>query len=246
MSCYEWEAGTIKLPAAEFPKVYKAVLNAAKQRNERAVTLCGNFWKELPAKAKKDPDLYGAHAMAFAYGNQLNDYGYKPDVPNYRGISDGRQNSIAEDIYYTLISVTFGGRSSYPGRTRLQQPRRVTKAYVEKKWPATNRTTTFHCGESTIRFDKQSHCVHWEVAENNHARDYGREHEIAQAFFTALRKVHWTRGSGGKIIGNDEYNRDDHFEGGGGNYVVDEYPPPIEPKRKSYSAGLFPTGLIYR
>src|SRR5690606_40658386 len=41
-----------------------------------------------------------------------------------------------------------------------------------------------------------------------------------KAFENALRKVMWVRGTGGKLVGNDEYNRDSRYEGGGANYAL--------------------------
>jgi hypothetical protein len=63
------------------------------------------------------------------------------------------------------------------------------------------------------------------VPSNNHACETARRHPVAAAFFAALGRVRWTRGSGGEIVGNDEYNRDVDYEGGGANYVVDRYGP---------------------
>lgn len=76
--------------------------------------------------------------------------------------------------------------------------------------------------ETTITL--KGNTVIWDVPENNHACDHAREHPLAVALFEFLdRRVEWTSRSGGTIVGNDEYNREDDSVGGGGNYVVREY-----------------------
>ena len=72
-------------------------------------------------------------------------------------------------------------------------------------------------------FSDASRSVSWRVEENNHARDTAREHHMGRAFFAALSKVEWVRGTGGTIVGNDEYNRDSEYDGGGGNYVTGSF-----------------------
>ena len=90
---------------------------------------------------------------------------------------------------------------------------------------ATARTVEFALRGATIRFDDPSTTVHWHVGENNHACDTAHEDPIAIALFGALGKVKWGRNSGGIIVGNNEYNRDADYEGGGGNLVNFRFGP---------------------
>jgi len=87
------------------------------------------------------------------------------------------------------------------------------------------KTDHFNVDESSasISFNRADKTVTWSVYENNHACESARGTKEASLLFGLLNKVDFTRGSGGTIIGNDEYNRDDYCEGGGGNYVTATY-----------------------
>ena len=58
-----------------------------------------------------------------------------------------------------------------------------------------------------ISFDGRH--VTWSVYENNHAVDHARDGRTARVFFTALRKIRWTRGTGGFIMYDSEYHEDE-------------------------------------
>ena len=78
----------------------------------------------------------------------------------------------------------------------------------------------FDHGDFNIAFTDKDKCIYWNVDENNHARDHAHDHPVAKALFRLLKTVKWTRGTGGTLVGNDEYNRESDCEGGGGNYVT--------------------------
>ncbi|BDB63247.1 hypothetical protein RDE2_50410 (plasmid) [Rhodococcus sp. RDE2] len=80
-------------------------------------------------------------------------------------------------------------------------------------------------GESEFGLTLEGRTLHWEVPQNNHARDHAAVTGLYQAALTYLNDVTWTRGTGGVIVGNDEYNRDTTYEGGGGNYVTHRFGP---------------------
>jgi len=48
---------------------------------------------------------------------------------------------------------------------------------------------------------------------------------MGNAFFRALGQVVWTRGTGGEIVGNDEYNRESKASGDGGNFTKQTFGP---------------------
>jgi hypothetical protein len=51
------------------------------------------------------------------------------------------------------------------------------------------------------------------------------------AMFRALDRIKWTARTGGEFVGNDEYNQDNRYAGGGGNYVTSSYGPKAEKRR---------------
>lgn len=89
----------------------------------------------------------------------------------------------------------------------------------------TNRTASWQAGDSgEVALDGRT--VTWEVPEGNRAVDHARESTVGRAFFGFLNRVEWTRGTGSAgFVGNDEYNREADYAGGGGNYVTDRFGP---------------------
>lgn len=72
---------------------------------------------------------------------------------------------------------------------------------------ATNKANSFDVGyEAGVTFSGRT--VEWYVSENNHAVEHARSNPVAHAFFAALSRVKWTRGTGGVIEYDDEYHRD--------------------------------------
>ena len=104
-----------------------------------------------------------------------------------------------------------------------QPGKRIKKDALE--FP-TARTTHFRAGyEAWIDFNRERHSVSWGTSDNNHAVERARDTAAAAAFFRALDTVKWTRGTGGVLTGNDEYNQDSREDGRGANYTTVGYGP---------------------
>lgn len=195
MSCYEWERGEIRLPTAEFAKVRQSVQDAATKVKTEAFEQTQSFWKGLSRKEQTDPAAYRA-AM-------------------YRWES-ATEPGPARDMALGLI-----GYHRYPAAAL--KPARVKKSDVD--FP-TNRTTHFHCDDLSVTFDRKSSTMTWDVAENNRAVEHAHQTWLAGATKKALSQVRWTgKNTGGVLVGNDEYNRESDYVGGGGNYVTTGYGP---------------------
>jgi hypothetical protein len=108
-------------------------------------------------------------------------------------------------------------------------PTNAVKLRAPRKGDLSIRKVSVGCAidieEAQVYFDDKACSVTWAVSENNHARDHAREHPIARELFRKLGAIEWVRGTGGTIVGNDEYNRDNDYEGGGSNYITAYYGP---------------------
>lgn len=189
MSRNEWEHGTIKLPAAEFAKVRRAVQAADQQHRQAMFDAAQRFWKSLSRKEQTDRVACRAAAHQFCYD---------PANP----VPEGTPTVLSRGL-------------------RGDKPTRVLRS--DMNFP-TNRTVRFDAGdEATVYFDRERRTVTWDVPSNNHAVESARQSPVGQALFAALDRVRWTHGTGGVIVGNDEYNQDANDVGGGGNYCTGAY-----------------------
>lgn len=219
MSHYEWERGTIKLPSSETANVKKVCREANNKYRDTLLDLCKQWWAKNHTSSEKK---YSERVREFDprhFGLPFDRYEYDP---------------MADDLLMLLQSKDKSWVVSSPS----VKPGPVKQADIDQ-WigpKATNRTTEFRCGQATLSFNGNT--VTWNVPDNNHAVDEARNHPVAAAFFNYLRRMTWTRGSGGTIIGNNEYNGDGGGEGAGGNYVTEEFGPKV-PKPVAYGLRRF-------
>lgn len=244
MSCNEWEAGTIVLPSATAAGFRDAMKGAANAYRKRLYEHAQRFWNDLPGSYRRDREQYQRAVSAFLEGNgpKRDEGEYRsaglpdPKLPRWPGIKwDGDDfNSLRGDLDQLLRAVTrkFAEveREGYNGTKHVFResveckPHRVLeKDVVALVGKTTGTKFRIQCGEPSISFEGRK--VSWDVPGNNHARDRGRNHPLARSFFELLNRTSWTRGSGGVIVGNDEYNQDSTAEGGGGNYTISQYGP---------------------
>lgn len=205
MSRYEWEEGSFKLPSAEFTKLRKRFETVVKARQQSMFDHSQKFWKGLSAKEKSDPR---------AFDQAIDRYCFPPPSqgqPRFGFSAPRYPNGLTEDVAVELhdkLSLRYG----------VEKPRRLLKTDFE--FP-TNRTTSFQVGdEASVDFDRDRSSVRWNVGQNNHSVDRARQHPLSSELFGALERIRWTAGTGGYVVGNDEYNEDSRDVGGGGNYTT--------------------------
>jgi hypothetical protein len=207
MSTYEWESGTIKIPAKEWTKFRTAIIKASNQLKLNGFELA----KALYPKVKKTkPKNQWESALDTVFEAE-------------RGSSDDERFDVVRSLLYT-----------YDQEKRKQVLRRPVKSNLGLL--PTSKSCSIILGEACITLNNESKSVTWDVSENNHACDSARAHPLGKELFRLLERITWTRGSGGTIIGNDEYNRDSDCAGGGGNYVKSEFSMAASKQRKAAKA----------
>ena len=205
MSRNEWEEGDIKLPTAEFARVRQAVADEITKNSDAIYAKAQEFWGGLTAKQKKDPTAYREAYYAFEKKNSK---------PVYTPYTYGRSEQV------TTLPEGFDEAVRPEWNNSIARVKKTDLPYP------TNKDTSFRVGwGASISFNRATSTVSWHVSENNHAVDSAHEHRVAKAFFAAIDKVKWTRGTGGYFTGNDEYTEDNREYGGGANYYTAGFGP---------------------
>lgn len=202
MSCYEWERGRFILPTKDVAAVKKALRDVA-----------NSLHNEVRAEAIRLHKSFATTSRT-RYTDRLNQAKYEYYSPGR--LSTPRQTVVMEAAFQVLDHKLYESGSKAPS-----QP---TVADIDRVAPrATNRTDTFQTPDLTITVRGRE--AIYEVPENNHARDRADQHPLTVTLFGVFNRIAWTRGTGGVSLGNDEYNRDVDYEGGGGNYRLRAYGP---------------------
>jgi hypothetical protein len=199
MSRYEWERGSIKLSTVEWTKFRKEMERYAHRAYVEAFEMTQKVWKGLKASDKAKGDL------------RITDHVKRPVFGRYSSDGEAFYDWVVDLAELMFWQAKVNGKLARPQKTKVDFP--------------TNKTTCFIHDDASISFDRTSKTVTWDVGENNHACERASESALGSKFFGLLNKIVWSRGTGGVIVGNDEYTREADYAGGGGNYVVAAYGP---------------------
>lgn len=211
MSCYNWESGTITIPTSEWSNFRKGLLTK---------------WNEGLLKSFEDAKAAHAACTAAAKGKR----------------GENRQKAIEDALVAHCTERVQSSYYGYGSRTEVNYDRkdRISNLILKRegwngpftltapkksdlKLLAVSKDANIRSRDFSVHFRNETRTVTWDVSENNRAVESAHEHWFAKALFEALGKVTWTRGTGGTIVGNDEYNRDCDYAGGGSNYVAYEF-----------------------
>lgn len=185
--------GEIVLPSAEFAAVRQTVQNATNEHQTKVFDETQAFWKGLTRQEQADPAAYTAALSKYANAKHKDLYAYQ-DRPSWnRPAKPAVTEEFLNDVQWRL-GLPYGGKPARVLRSDLPIP--------------TNRTTSFPAGEGSVSFDKDSNTVRWSTGENRRATEQAHDSVAGTAFFDRLKTVKWTRGTGGVIMGNDEYAAD--------------------------------------
>ncbi len=227
MSCNEWERGTVTLPAGQWAKFRSELLAAWNLKQQDVFEEAANTHDVVKAsvKGKRGEARITAIKVALAHeaGGRVNFWG------EFEG------GNFATERYYTLLDLLFtrpSGAYEHDLST-LHKPRKADLKRVK-----VTQDCILYLPDASVTFCNATKSVTWDVSENNHARRTAHEHWFAKRLFSALSKVKWTGKSGGTIIGNDEYNRDSDYEGGGGHYVTYDFSKKRAAQEASYRAKM--------
>jgi hypothetical protein len=170
----------------------------------KAVIAAHNSWTERSFEIARD-----LHTKVKLDSKYKRNYSYYNKIFNivYNGNLSVPHHS-KDAIYSSLLT---GG---YPNR-KLKLPKK------SDFFKATLKTESY--GYFTL--NHASKTISYYVEENNRAVEEAATDPFVKQVFQLLNRITWTRNSGGTIVGNDEYNRDCSYEGGGGNYIVHRFGP---------------------
>ena len=213
MSCDQNESGTIKIPTAAWATLKKTVQDGVSALMTKDYELALRLYEVLAAakKGKRNFDLKEALTA------ELNTIIHSASRWN----SDTYKYKFHLHAYYELKKILLG-----------TDPVAALRKPQKKDFPlCTTKSLSFSADAGSITFENETKTVRWHVSENNHSVDDAHQTAVAKLFFGALGKIKWTRATGGTICGNDEYNRDNEGEGGGGNYVTFRFGPLGEPEK---------------
>lgn len=214
MSCYEWERGTIVIPSKTWAKAKATLVEAWNRGVQSDLAIAERLFADLKAKQK---------------GKRGVDWGAAVRDEVLRYAATGHYGASRPVYAFSVLP-------EHKVVELLVGPDKKLRRVKKKDLPfATRKTTYFAADDGCISIDNNTRSLCWGVSENNHACEHARDSYMGKAFFALLRSITFTRGSGGVIVGNNEYNQSDDSPGGGGNRINDAFGP-IGEEAKAQSA----------
>jgi hypothetical protein len=201
---YDWERGTLTLPARAWKKFREALSHADQARREQLHALALELYALL---VKAYPGIENDYARMLAVFGE-------PGTPHAALCARLAELNGCSEVLAAL-------RDKRDGR-RMAQPTQEDFLGV-----AAQALRTLPVGEclGQIRLDPERRQVCWSVYWSDRAREAARNSYFGRVLFGLLANVQWAPGTGGIFIGNDEHNRGHDGTDKGRDYVTETFGP---------------------
>lgn len=202
MSVYEWEKGSIILPQESWGTFRDGLLSK---------------WNKYQQSVLKDAKRAYSALLRASRGKQGAKY-QEALTMALRSYCEGKQGNlytVPSWVRHTSISHLVFKRVNAHSPLDIVEPE---KSDLDTK--PLGHGCTLDLKVAIVKLDNQHRTVTWTVPEENHACERARSHWFSKVMFEALANVTWTPGSGGKIVGNDDYNR---YSESHDDYITAEY-----------------------
>jgi hypothetical protein len=233
MSKHGWEQGKIKMSVKEFGSFRRDMVAFHNSLQVRFFEKAQRIYSRLKVagKGKRGYDFHTAFDLAMV-GASDNALSMNDAMIYNRTMSAGEAHDMEgyEEVKDALFP--YEHTEHFTGRSRKPKAPKKSAFKMLKR----NSDGIPVGDEAGISFDSKTRTVIWSVAENNHSVDRAHHHPTGREFFKRLDRVVWTRGTGGEIVGNDEYNRDARGSGEASNYVTNRYGVAMKEFKQSISA----------
>lgn len=229
MSKYGWEKGTIKIPRADYHPLKKALWQDMCARSVKNFETAMKIYNDVMAMAK-GKRTFGEFEVDGAIQKCLDKYTliseYNFGCRSYKDRTDVDRDLIGDSIQKKCVN-GIDARNMRPVRPQKKQfPAPTLKGFRA-------RGVWF-----SITFDDKRHTVTWDVPDNNHAVASAHSEGTAKRFFSLLSRINWTRGTGGALWGNDEYNEGEHGYGRGDDYITNSFGPAGKEERRDLTRSM--------
>lgn len=216
MSCYEYEYGTIKLSTKEFSRVRRAFAESYNAWLDKCFNKAVSLYeplKEYIVKNKKNKDFFGWSK------NPVYDI-------SHHYLEKQLHNEDETTLYKIMESLV--SQKTVDGKTKYSIIKPTKKAFKHVSL-SQNEYSDLTCYVSFIPEEKS---FKWNVPENNHSVEHAWINILGKTFKQVFSKVEWSRGTGGVIFYNSEYNRENQGYDGAGGDMASKFFGPIGEKHK--------------
>lgn len=199
MSRNDWEYGEITLPRAAIVPIRRAIVARNNELADTGLRIAKEAWGKATAAQKRDNRAL-TDLVDHVVGRRRDPWAEIDDPATERAMH-------ILDIYY--------------GNTTPRPPQKQNAGHLG------TTETAFHTSDLSVSFDAKTGVMTWDISENNHAVERGRTSWLGQVVIRELGQVKWTRGTGGSVSGNNEYNEDPDSggHGRGPSYTAVAYGP---------------------
>jgi hypothetical protein len=201
---YNWERGTLTLPARAWKRFREALSQADEIRRTHLYAIASDLYALL---VKSYPGIENDYAQVLVVLS-------KPDTP-----CKALLERLGEFNGYNEVLAAL--RDKNDGR-RMRRP--APEDFAAAK-PQTLATLSVGECLGRVILDHGRRQVSWSVYWGDRAREAARNSYYGRVFFTLLETLQWTPGTGGVLVGNDEHNQSVDGIGKGRDYVTAAFGP---------------------